>query len=171
MGACCQSQSNLNQQTAKSLVANHGGFDKTTLIDITIEEKFRVEYLNAEGLAYEIGFQASPMTPQTCYWDGIRRVSMNILNKMIYPSNKDNNNNNSNNEWENKNVFISPFSISCAFALVFAGIKKDSESYKQISSVLNYPTMIENMDIPMNVSKMIIEEQLSLIKKLNPPGK
>ena len=53
MEACCQSQSNLNQQTAKSLVVNHGGFDKTTLVDITIEEKFRVEYLNAERLAYE----------------------------------------------------------------------------------------------------------------------
>ena len=168
MGTCCSSETNSNRQgliSDGSSNKKHRAHYNPTPINISISKKYRVEYLNADALAYEIGFQASPMTAETAYWDGIRRVSMNILNQMIFPTNDNNK-----KEWEKKNVFISSFSISAAFALVFAGIDKDSESCKQIASVLNYPTMMQNMDTPINVSKMIIEEQLSLINKLNPPA-
>lgn len=155
MGNCCHSQNDYQDDQVFQELDAHDKLEQSEYRNIRprnieIGDKYRVEYLNGTELENDIGFQASPMIADTAYWDGVHKVSMNILNQILR----------SNDRNRDKNICISSFSISAAFALIFAGIDKDSESCKQIASVLHYPTMMTNMDTPFNVSKMIIEQQL-----------
>ena len=76
------------------------------------------------------------------YWQGNTKFGFDLMNDLS----KDGNLN---------NVFISPFSISSAFSLAYAGAPNRTATHNQIANVLHYPQSVSEVDL----AKQIIRQQ------------
>lgn len=68
---------------------------------------------------------------------------------------------------EYQNTMISPFSISSALGLAYAGSPIDSTTSKQMAKILHYPTHVEEFQNPLELAQHIIQQQYDLSSNNN----
>ena len=89
------------------------------------------------------------------YWQGNTKFGFNLLDQLSKHSNSQ------------ENIFISPFSISSAFSLAYAGAPQNTATHDEIANVLYYPQNVNEVDL----TKQVLKEQRDLTdgssKKVN----
>ena len=93
------------------------------------------------------------------YWEGNSRFGFELLHEMLQLQED---NINEGVERESENIVISPFSISSAISLAYAGSPPDSTTSKQIAQTLYYPTCTQQFQNPIDLTQHIIDEQNDL---------
>ena len=78
------------------------------------------------------------------YWEGNAKFGFDLLAELSKET--------------DSNVFISPFSISSAFSLAYAGAPNQTETHDQILDVLYYPPNMNEVDL----AKHVINQQKDL---------
>ena len=100
------------------------------------------------------------------FWKGSARFGFDLLQALQPTIVKDSQDANGSpiNCNEYQNTLISPFSISSALALVYAGSPANSTTSSQMTKTLHYPTHLEQFQKPSDLAQHIIQQQHDLNK-------
>jgi len=131
------------------------------VIPSNIDVKSReVEYNNVdEHLLRSQFIQTKPNFAQTLYWNGNFQFGFNLLHKLLSSSSQHHEN--------EQSVLLSSFSISSVFGMLLASMDEKNPTTTELIKTLHFPMHESQIQQPTDLSKLIIEEQSSLIKALN----
>ena len=97
-------------------------------------------------------------TPESKYWDGNTKFGFDLLFTLIA-------NKNGVNTSKNKNLIVSPLSITNIFSLVYAAAPEASQTGEEIAKTLYYP--IKTVRDPFKLSQLIIDQGYKLVNSTN----